>query len=155
MTDADVRKITKFIDECAESVGGLTWKAVEENSKFTRQALQAHALIKASYLKAKQKISESRKPKSPEEKILDLAAPGVAAEIVRLRKKIEMLEHREDLWRRRWYCIAYHIRSQGVQMSDIDKPSPLGATPLTAKQVRGTLEAFDKDIPPYAAHPNN
>lgn len=155
MTDADVRRITKFIDECAESVGGLTWKAIEENSKFTRQALQAHALIKESYLQAKQKISEARKPKLPEERILTLAAPEVAEEIVRLRKRIEILEHREELWRRRWYCIAYHIRKEGVQMSDIDKPVPLGSIPLTAKNVRDTLDPFDKDVPPVARRRDN
>lgn len=152
MTDHDIKFVVAFIENRADRGNPITWKLIEESSRFTRQALQAHPVIKTAYLKAKQEISDLKEQNANKDVLLNVAPSELADEIKVLRKRIEVLEQQQVLWRRRWYCIAYHIRNRGIQMSSIDKPVPLGQPPLTMKEINSTLEAYHQDIPPVATY---
>ena len=151
MTDGDIGSILQFLEDYNPEANVLRWQDVEEHSKFTRQALQAHPRIKEAYLSAKSRLAEVRSSKQSPTATLVMGA-GFEEEIKELYRKIETLEHQRELWKRRWYCIAYHIRNAGVQMFDIDKPVPIGSPPMSEKDVRKILESFDQDIPPVASH---
>ncbi|WP_074758974.1 hypothetical protein [Pseudomonas abietaniphila] len=150
MTEGDIRLILAFVQNFEPESNVLRWRDVEAHSNFTRQALQAHPQIKSAFLAAKERLIQKR----PENKELDSSSASVpSSEKVRaLTEKIALLEHQQEIWRRRWYCIAYHIRQQGIQMFDVDKPVPLGRQALTTKDVRKILEPFDQDMPPTPAH---
>lgn len=151
MADRDVQAIVRFLlDYCPES-NVLRWQDVEGFSKFTRQALSANPKIKSAYQAAKKRLAESRKVVV--EQVVSYEAPAdLLRKIKDLQGQIEVLENQRALWRRRWYCIAYHIRQQGIQMFTVDKPVPIGSPVLPDKEVRKILEDFDKDVPPVASH---
>lgn len=151
MTEGDIGSILLFLEDYTPETNVLHWKDVEEHSKFTRQTLQAHPRIKEAYLSAKSRLAEARNTKYSATASFALA-PEFEEQIKALYKRIETLEHQHELWRRRWYCIAYHIRNAGVQMFNIDKPVPIGSPPMSATDVRKILEKFDQDIPPVASH---
>lgn len=151
MTEGDIGSILRFLEDYNPEANVLRWQDVEEHSKFTRQALQAHPRIKEAYLSAKSRLAEARNTKHSPTASLSLGAE-FEEQIKALYKRIEILEHQRELWKRRWYCIAYHIRNAGVQMFNIDKPVPIGSPPMSDKEVRKILERFDQDIPPVASH---
>lgn len=151
MTEADIGSILRFLENYSPKANVLRWRDVEEYSKFTRQALQAHPRIKEAYLLSKSRLAEARATKNSVAAPLILA-PEFEEHIKSLYKQIEIMQHQHELWRRRWYCIAYHIRNAGVQMFNMDKPVAIGSPPISAKDVRKILENFDQDIPPVANH---
>jgi hypothetical protein len=148
VTEGDIKRIVDYLASYSSPEQVLSWRHVEQFSKFTRQALQAHPVIKEEFQSAKSRLAierESRKnPKPP----LDTQASSDLIE--KLYERITLLEHQQELWRRRWFCIAYNIRREGVQMFDIDKPVPIGAKQLTDREIRAELARFDGDIPPVA-----
>lgn len=150
MTDGDITSIILFLENYNPNNNVLRWQDVEEYSKFTRQALHAQPRIKVAYLAAKSRLAEVRNaahlPSAP-----PALAPEFEEQIKALYKKIQILEHQHELWRRRWYRIAYNIRKEGVQMFNIDKPVPIGSPPISDKEVRKILDRFDEDIPPVAS----
>ena len=151
MTEGDIGSILLFLENYNPETNVLRWQDVEEHSKFTRQALQAHPRIKEAYLSTKSRLAEARSAK-PSATVSLVMGPEFEEQITALYKRIEILEHQHELWRRRWYCIAYHIRNEGLQMFNIDKSVPIGSPPMSAKDVRKILENFDQDIPPVASH---
>ena len=151
MTEGDVVAIVRFLESYRSDENVIRWQDIEDFSKFTRQALNAHPKIKAAYRSAKDRLAEARQVESSPAPICGVSAE-LTEEIESLRKKIAMLENQQVLWRRKWYCIAYHIRQQGIQMFNVDKPVPIGSSQLTDKEVRRLLEDFDLDIPPVASH---
>ena len=150
MTEGDISSILQFLESYTPKTNVLRWQDVEEHSKFTRQALHAHPRIKEAYLSAKTRLAEARNASPAPTKPLALA-PEFEEQIKALYKKIQILEHQHELWRRRWYRIAYNIRKEGVQMFNIDKPVPIGSPPISDKEVRKILDRFDEDIPPVAS----
>lgn len=154
MTEGDIGSILQFLQSYTPETNVLRWQDVEEHSKFTRQALNAHPRIKEAYSSAKSRLAEARNNRSAPTNPVALA-PEFEEQIQVLYKKIQMLEHQQELWKRRWYCIAFHIRSEGVQMFNIDKPVPIGSPSIPDKEVRKILETFDQDIPPVANRKNN
>lgn len=149
MTEGDVKRIVSYLTSYNSPEQMLSWKHVEQYSKFTRQALQAHSRIKEAFQAAKAKLSNE---KASEKNAMPLLDSLASAELVKkLYARIALLENQQELWRRRWFCIAYNIRSHGVQMFDIDKPVPIGAKHLSDKEVRAELSCFDQDIPPVAS----
>ena len=151
MTENDVVAVVKFLEGYRSDENVLRWQDVEVFSKFTRQALNAHPKIKAAYRSAKDRLAEARQVEIAPVATWSSSAEATE-EIESLRKKIAMLENQQVLWKRRWYCIAYHIRQQGIQMFNVDKPVPIGSLPLSDKEVRQILEELDQDIPPVASH---
>jgi hypothetical protein len=148
MTEGDIKQIVAYLASYSSPEQTLRWKDVEQHSKFTRQALQAHSRIKEAYQAAKSRLAGERVSDKKAKPLLDSAA---SAELVeKLYARIAVLENQQELWRRRWFCIAYNIRNQGIQMFDIDKPVPIGAKQLSAKEIRSELNRFDHDIPPVA-----
>jgi len=154
MTEGDVVAIVEFLESYRSDENVIRWQDVEAFSKFTRQALNAHPKIKAAYRSAKDRLADARQVESSPAPVCGVSAE-IAEEMESLRKKIAVLEHQQVLWRRRWYCIAYHIRQQGIQMFNVDRPVPIGSPPLSEKEVRRLLEDFDQDIPPVASHRSN
>ncbi|KGK23458.1 hypothetical protein [Pseudomonas plecoglossicida] len=151
MTDRDVQAIVQFLLNYSPESNVLRWQDVEGFSNFTRQALSANTRIKSAYQTAKKRLAESRKVVV--EPVLNYEAPAdLLRRIKALEDQVEVLENQRALWRRRWYCIAYHIRQQGIQMFNVDKPVPIGSPVLPDKEVRKILEDFDKDVPPVASH---
>lgn len=150
MTEGDISSILQFLESYTPKTNVLRWQDVEEYSKFTRQALHAQPRIKAAYLSAKTRLADARNAKPTPTTSLVLA-PEFEEQIKALYKKIQILEHQHELWRRRWYRIAFHIRNEGVQMFNIDKPVPIGSPPISDKEVRKILDRFDEDIPPVAS----
>lgn len=149
ITEGDIKQIVNFLASYSSPGNTLRWQDIEGYSKFSRQALQAHSRIKEAYREAKSRLAKEKADKRTAIPQLDSAA---SAELVeKLYAKIAVLENQHELWRRRWYCIAYHIRQEGIQMFDIDKPVPIGAKHLSAKEVRSELERFDSDIPPVTS----
>lgn len=148
MTEGDVKRIVVYIISYNSPEQMLSWKHVEQYSKFTRQALQAHPRIKEAFQAAKSKLANERASEKNVKPLLDsLASPDL---VKKLYARIALLENQQELWRRRWFCIAYNIRNQGIQMFDIDKPVPIGAKQLSDKEIRTELNRFDQDIPPVA-----
>ena len=148
MTDGDIKSILRFLASYDSPEYSLRWRQVEEHSKFTRQALQAHPQIKKAFQDAKSKLLAEKISQKDAKPQLDSAA---SAELVeKLYARIAVLEHQQELWRRRWFCIAYNIRNQGIQMFDVDKSVPIGAKQLSAKEIRRELERFEGDLPPVA-----
>jgi len=149
MTESDVKKITSYLISYNSLENVLSWKNVEQYSKFTRQALQAHPRIKEAFQAAKLKLANERASAKNSTPLLDSKA---TTELVKkLSARIALLENQQELWRRRWFRIAYNIRNQGVQMYDIDKPVPIGIKQLSDKEMRAELSCFDQDIPPVAS----
>jgi hypothetical protein len=154
MTEGDIGSILQFLESYTPETNVLRWQDVEEHSKFTRQALNAHPRIKEAYSSAKSRLAEARINRSASTEPVALT-PEFEEHIQALYKKIQLLEHQHELWKRRWYRIAFHIRNEGVQIFSIDKPVPIGSPPLSDKEVRKILEPFDQDIPPVASRKNN
>lgn len=154
MTEGDIGSILQFLESYTPETNVLRWQDVEEHSKFTRQALNAHPRIKEAYTSAKSRLAATRNNRSAPAAPVALT-PEFEGLIETLYKKIQVLEHQQELWRRRWYRIAFHIRNEGVQMFNIDKPVPIGTPPIPDKEVRRILEHFDKDIPPVASRKDN
>jgi len=148
VTEGDIKRILGYLASYNSQEQALTWKHVEQFSKFTRQALQSHSKIKEEFQSAKSRLSLERESKKNAKPLLESLASSDLLE--KLYARIALLENQQELWRRRWFCIAYNIRSQGVQMFDIDKPVPIGAKQLADREVRAELNRFDHDIPPVA-----
>lgn len=148
VTEGDIKRIIGYLASYSSQEQALTWKHVEQFSKFTRQALQSHSKIKEEFQSAKSRLSLERESKKNAKPLLE---PLASSDLLKkLYARIALLENQQELWRRRWFCIAYNIRSQGVQMFDIDKPVPIGAKQLADREVRSELSRFDHDIPPVA-----
>ena len=137
MTEENVRSILGFLTSYDSPAKTIRWQDIEEYSKFTRQALQAHPRIKETYQATKSRLSNEKAALKSAKPQLDSVASAKLVE--KLYARIAVLENQHELWRRRWYCIAYNIRNQGVQMFDIDKPVPIGAKPLSGKEIRSEL----------------
>lgn len=149
MSESDVHRVLHYIADATHE--RLTWQMLEDHSGFTRQALQARDDIKGAYDSAKNRIRSSKLGLPREEITTELASSELLEELQALRKKVKMLEWREELWRRRWYCIAFNVRQKNlVQMVDVDKSVPLTATGITQKLVNQILDSLDQDIPPVA-----
>lgn len=148
VTEGDIKRIVNYLASYSSPEQALSWKHVEQFSKFTRQALQSHSKIKEEFQSAKSRLTIEREAKKNPKPLLDSLASSDLLE--KLYARIALLENQQELWRRRWFCIAYNIRSQGVQMFDIDKPVPIGVKQLSDKEIRAELSHFDQDIPPVA-----
>ncbi len=143
ITDSDIKMITGFIHdiESGKLSYGLSWKTLEENFSFTRQAMQAKPAIKSAFQLAKQSL------RGDEGKQLKATPEEMLKDIKRLEKEIEIYKSREEKWKLRWQRIAYHIREKGLAVKDIDKdPNPNSRLPNVNETI-SILNAFDKDIP--------
>lgn len=146
MATNDVKSIVLDLDRWADGQLGskLTWATLEERFGFSRQSLQAKPEIKAAYDLAKKALSggliKSREQASKDNDELQ-------RDIARLKLEIIEYHKREDLWKLRWQRIAYHIRANGVQMSEIDKPIQNASSPLSESDVINIIKPFDQKIP--------
>jgi hypothetical protein len=148
VTEGDIRRIVDYLASYSSPEQVLSWKHVEQFSKFTRQALQAHPMIKEEFQSAKSRLAIEREYRKNAKPVLDTQVSSDLIE--KLYEKIKLMEHQHELWRRRWFCIAYNIRREGIQMFDIDKPVSIGAKQLTDREIRAELSRFDNEIPPVA-----
>lgn len=143
ITDSDIKTITGFIRdvETGKLSYELSWKTLEENFSFTRQAMQAKPAIKSAFQSAKQSLrgDEGNKLKATPEDMLK--------EIERLEKEIEIYKAREQNWKLRWQRIAFHIREKGLAVKDIDKNSLPGSRLPNVNETSKILTILDKDIP--------
>ncbi|MCZ4149209.1 protein kinase, partial [Escherichia coli] len=112
---------------------------------FSRQSLQAKSEIKAAYDNAKRALSGGL-VKTKEQATKE--AEELQVELARLRTELEAYKQREELWRRRWQQIAFHVRQKGIQMASVDKAPPDGADLPSNTESAKILKMFDKEIPP-------
>lgn len=147
MSDADIRLIVGDLDRWArgEESRDLTWAVVEEASGFTRQALNARAEIKAAFNAAKAALRDGGAARAKLEAMADNAT--LIAENARLRAQIMDLKEKEFRWKVRWQRIAYHIRTKGLQVSQIDQQAPEGAKLPSERETDSILRPLDQDIP--------
>ncbi|MFJ7286100.1 protein kinase [Pseudomonas sp. NPDC099000] len=119
----------------------ITWRKLEAQYFFTRQALQAHPEIKAAYLYAKAKLAGGLQ--GSRERYEELLI-----EVNILRHEVESYKRQEAGWMIRWQRIAYHIRLDGQNMSLFDKPKPRSTKDVSKSSVDRILARFDKPVPP-------
>ena len=146
MTEHDERRIIRELNKWAAGHFGskLTWAILEERFKFSRQSMQAKLLIKSAYDVAKQSLSNGSVV-SKESK--DESNVQLKIEIENLKNQISTCKEKEEKWKKRWQQIAYHIRQQGIQMSNVDKPAHSQAVLPSHTTTEKTLDEFDKEIP--------
>ena len=145
MSDRDVALVVAELDRWAlGSLGSkLTWSVLEKRFQFSRQSLQAKSAIKAAYLQAKQALSGGI-VKTKDQAIKQ--AEELQVEIRRLKTELEASSRREQIWLLRWQTIAFNIRNQGIQMTNVDKKLP-GKMKLPSKTETATiLKPFEKPI---------
>ncbi len=147
MSDSDVTAIVRDLDRWAAGQLGskLTWALLEERYRFSRQSLQAKSEIKAAYDQAKKALSgglvKTRQQATEENEALQ-------REIERLKLQIADHKRKEDLWKKRWQRIAYHIREKGIRMEDVDCPAGSDEGLPNERESTEILRPFDKEIPP-------
>ncbi|TXI45016.1 hypothetical protein [Methylophilus sp.] len=145
MTDRDVAQVVAELDRWALGALGskLTWSALEERFQFSRQSLQAKSAIKAAYLEAKQALSGGL-VKTKDQAIKQ--AEDLQVEIRRLKSEVEASSRREKIWLLRWQTIAFNIRNQGIQMTNVDKKLN-GKVNLPSKtETAKILKPFEKPL---------
>lgn len=145
MSDRDVAQVVAELDRWAlGSLGSkLTWSALEKRFQFSRQSLQAKSAIKAAYLEAKQALSGGA-VKTKDQAIKQ--AEDLQVEIRRLKSEVEASSRREKVWLLRWQTIAFNIRNQGIQMTNVDKKLN-GKVNLPSKtETAKILKPFEKPI---------
>jgi len=146
MSESDVKQIVTDLDRWATGQLGakLTWALLEERFGFSRQSLEAKPEIKAAYDYAKKALSgglvKSREQAAQENSDLQ-------REIERLKLQLAEYERRENLWKRRWQRIAYHIREKGIQMDEVDRPAETRENLPIEREVAIILRPFDVEIP--------
>lgn len=146
MTDHDEKRIIRELNKWALGHFGskLTWAILEDRFKFSRQAMQAKSQIKAAYDIAKQSLSKGM---VVSKEAVEKTNEQLGVEIISLKKQIAMYEEKEKKWKRRWQQIAYHVRQKGIQISDVDKPTPAEADLPSHTETEKTLKILDKEIP--------
>lgn len=146
MTPSNISSIVADLDRWAIGQFGskLTWADLESRFGFTRQALQARSEIKAAYDFAKKSLGSGLIQSRQETSNLN---QELQCENERL--KIELAEHkrREELWKKRWQRIAFHIRQKGIQVYQVDKEVAEEINLPTERETNRILAPFDKDIP--------
>jgi hypothetical protein len=146
MSETDIKIIISELNRWALGHLGskLTWAILEDRFGFSRQSLQAKSEIKAGYDNAKQALSggliKSTEQASKENEIL-------TCETKRLISEIEEFKRKEIKWKKRWQCIAFHVRQKGMQMNAVDRDIPEGAGTITDKEASSILKPFDNKIP--------
>lgn len=148
MSPEEVNAIIKELDRWAAGKLGskLTWEALEDRFKFSRQAMQAKSEIKAAYRQAKDALSgglvKTREETSQQVETL-------LREIERQKLLIEEYQNREILWKQRWQQIAYNLRKMtGTQAYQVDKPVPHNAELPSITETAKILRPFEKEIDP-------
>ncbi|WDD99604.1 hypothetical protein [Thalassomonas actiniarum] len=147
MSESDIKSIIVDLDRWALGQLGakLTWAILEERFGYSRQSMQAKTEIKAAYDNAKYALSgglvKTKEQTSKENEQL-------LCEIERLKKEVEEYKRKESLWKKRWQCIAFHIRQKGMQVQVIDQEIPKGEDSPTERETTNILRPFDKVIPP-------
>ncbi|MGE1152106.1 protein kinase [Pseudomonas kitaguniensis] len=146
MSSVDIRLIIHELDAWArgERTGELSWSLVEEYSGFTRQALNSRPEIKAAFGTAKAALRGGI-AKTRMDAVADNAS--LLAENNRLKAEIALYASREAGWKARWQRIAYHIRTKGFQVSEIDRSAPDGAKLPSERDAESILRAVDIEIP--------
>lgn len=148
MSETEIKLIISELDRWALGHLGskLTWAMLEKRFGFSRQALQAKHEIKAAYDNAKAALSgglvqtKEQTTKQNEELICLVS---------RLQKELEHYKAQELLWKQRWQRIAFHVRSKGIQMQDVDKPITGNSDHAPdSRETNNILKLFDKNIPP-------
>lgn len=146
MTDYDETRIIHELNKWALGYRGvkLTWAILENQFKFSRQALQAKPEIKAAYDVAKQSLSNGL---VISKEAMEESNKKLQVEIESLKNQMVMFKEKEDKWKRRWQKIAYHVRQKGIQMGDVDKPVPSEANLPSHTETEKILKELDKEIP--------
>jgi len=147
ISNEDITSIVRELDKWAMGELGskLTWQILVDKFGFSRQALQGKSEVKAAYDNAKQALSgglvKSKKQTEDEyQKVL--------IELERTKIELENYKQKEQLWLRRWQQIAFNIRQNGIQVSDVDKNPQCNDEELPSKnETAKILRPFDKEIP--------
>lgn len=147
MSDSDIKAIVSELDRWSlgELGSKLTWSVLEQSVGFSRQSLQAKSEIKAAYDNAKDSL---RGGLVKSKKLTTIENDELICEIKRIKIELEEYKRKEILWLTRWQRIAFHLRDNGIQVSEKDKPIPEGGDKPTERQAADILRPFDKDIPP-------
>ncbi len=147
LSDGDIRQLVLELQRWADGELGskLTWALLEQQTGFSRQALQAHLSIKSAYKAAKEALRgglvKTRSEYSEE-------VSQMRAELIELKSQLKHYKDKEKEWQKRWQRMAYYIRMKGMSVLSVDRDVDNDEQLPSKKETAEILKLFDHPLPP-------
>lgn len=120
MSSADIQFAKKEIEAWRDRQRGarVTWRLLEKSIGFSRQAMAAKEELAQLYRDAKNALAKELRPRGVK------SDDFLEDKIAQLTNDLETYKKLEADWFERWVRIAFHARSKGLSIDDLDRPLP-------------------------------